>query len=152
MEKFFVLGSNRFAKKKLSLSKWLMRFSSCRFWPITSGLKIIKRYLRILPDEYWSFFILLVGIAASQTAKISSAVVENQQSYVNHFKPKRTGFPKFTFDVTMWIFAYCDYKVSSFPRLLVQFIWFGEMLGWIPRLIWLKTGKATADKMTAKLN
>ena len=42
-------------------------------------------------------------------------------------------------------------KYGDFLVLLVQFIRFGEMLLWILRLIWLKTGKATANK-TAKLN
>jgi len=53
----------------------------------------------------------------------------------------------------------CEYlhivitKYGDFLVLLVQFIRFGEMLAWVHFwLIWLKTGKATANEMTAKLN
>ena len=61
-------------------------------------------------------------------------------------------------DLLNLILFLCEYlhivitKYGEFLVLLVQFIRFGEMLLWIPRLIWLKTGKATANKVTAKLN
>ena len=42
-------------------------------------------------------------------------------------------------------------KYGDVLVLLVQLMRFGEMLERISRLIWLKTDKATADKMTAKL-
>jgi len=41
-------------------------------------------------------------------------------------------------------------RYEDFLVLLVQFVQFGEMLGWISKFIRLTAGKATTHKMSAK--
>lgn len=92
---------------------------------------------------------MLTGTAALYTAKISSSVAANQERPRSHFKPKRKK------NACLWGFSNGVYKEWKFLSFVgsIYLVWWNKksLVKYLDELkVLVKTGRATADKMTGK--